>query len=699
MKYLFVILFSMLQFLPIGFAQDYTKWELPEGAFVRLGKGSVTGDIVFSPDSTIIAIPSSIGIWLYNAQTYKELALLTAHVNTLAFSPDGTMLASISSWDDTIQLWDMSTISTLGKLKATLTEHTRKITSLAFSSDGKTFASASDDMTVVLWDPQTGEQKKILKGHTRSITSIAFAPDNSMLASGSDDGTVRLWNAKTGKQIHTLKGDSKTVSYRDAVNAIAFSPDSRMLVSVTYDRTIRLWDTKTGKLKRIRKRDFDGTPYSVAFSPDKRMIVGIDDDNDETIFWSARTLKQQRKHKGRLHISPDWSLYASMDQKIILLWDMKTRKQVKALTGYKEGFKSLRFSPDGTKLANGLGIWDINTGKHTLINETHISIGSSVMFIGEGETLACWDYNRSVQLWDTKTGKQTTTFTGDIFAISSDGKTVAGGFKNWQKPSSVNVWDTETGKLKQTISINPKKGRELLVVSPDGETLVSCNQSAGQIFELWDVVTGEHKLTLNTKPYYIHSFVFFSDSQTLIGLGAKDIPLWNAKTGEHIATLKGHTSGVDFIVFSPDEGVLASASSDETVRLWDTKTYEHKAALIGHTDIITSIVFTPDGETVATASFDGITRLWDTKTGKHKKSLVGHKSVAFFPDGKTLVSISNGNTIQFLNTKTWKHKLTLDGQTEQVASVAFSPDGKTMVSAGSTILLWELTDVITLLSK
>ena len=71
MKYLFVILFSMLQLLPIGFAQDYTKWELPEGAFARLGKGSVTGDIVFSPDSTIIAIPISIGIWLYDAQTYN----------------------------------------------------------------------------------------------------------------------------------------------------------------------------------------------------------------------------------------------------------------------------------------------------------------------------------------------------------------------------------------------------------------------------------------------------------------------------------------------------------------------------------------------------------------------------------------------------------------------------------------------------
>ena len=322
MKNLIVLLFAMLQFLPIGFAQDYTRWELPERACARLGKGSVTGDIVFSPDSTIIAIPSSIGIWLYDAKTYKELALITehaAHVKILAFSPDDKTLVGVKDSNNHIILWDMSKISNLGKYKTSLKGHTRKITRIAFSSDGQTLASASEDRTVVLWNPYTGKNKFILKGHTKGVISIAFAADNSMLASGSDDGTVRLWNTKTGKQIHILKGHSSTVSYGDSVNAVAFSPDSRMLVSVTDDGTIQLWDTKTGKLKRIRKRDFDGTPYSVAFSPDKRMIVGIDDNNSETVFLSAKTLKPLRVHKGHLHISPDWSLYASMDQKIISL--------------------------------------------------------------------------------------------------------------------------------------------------------------------------------------------------------------------------------------------------------------------------------------------------------------------------------------------------------------------------------------------
>ncbi len=693
MKHLFVILSLTLQFLPIGFTQDYTQWELPEGASMRLGKGDITGNIAFSPDSTMIAIPSSIGIWLYDARTYKELALVTehaAHVEILAFSPDGKTLVGVKASSDPIILWDMSKTSNFGKYKTSLKGHTRKITRIAFSSDGQTLASASEDRTVILWNPYTGKNKFTLKGHTKGVRSIAFAPDNSMLASGSNDGTVRLWNAKTGKQILILKANAKTISYREAVYSVAFSPDSRMLVSLTDDGTIRLWDTKTGKhIRKFKGTLNEGYPEnnSVSFSPDNRTIVSISD--SDTKLWNVRTGKLLWELKGRLHISPDWSLDASTDQDKILLWDMKARKQVTTLTDYKSKYRSLVFSPDGKKIANGLGIWDISTGEHAPINEEHVSTGSSVMFIQEGKTLVSWGNHTPMQLWDTKTGKRIRTFPGDIYAISSDGKTVAGGFKNWQKPPSVQVWDTETGKLKQAFSINPEKGRELLVVSPDGETLVSCRHYSDQIYELWDVVTGEHKLTLNTKPYYVRSVVFSPDSQTLVGLGEKDIPLWNANTGELIATLKGHTSDVRFIVFSPNEGILASASSDETVRLWDTKTYELKATLIGHTQVITSIVFFPDGETVATTGWIETTRLWDTKTEKLKKTLPGHQPVAFFPDGNTLVNIS-WNTIEFLSTKTWEHKLMLEGPPEQINSVAFSPDGKTMASAGSTILLWKL---------
>ena len=84
-------------FAPHASAQYYTRWSLPEGAKARLGKGEITGNIVYSPDGTRLAVASSIGIWLYETQTYQEVALLTGHTATLksvAFSPDGKTLAS-----------------------------------------------------------------------------------------------------------------------------------------------------------------------------------------------------------------------------------------------------------------------------------------------------------------------------------------------------------------------------------------------------------------------------------------------------------------------------------------------------------------------------------------------------------------------------------------------------------------------------
>ncbi len=180
------LLFLSALCLPFSIAQDSPQWGLPEGAKTRLGKGSIR-EIQYSPDGTRLAVASSIGIWLYDTATHQEIALLTRHTD-----------------------W---------------------VRSVAFSPDGNTIASGSDDNAIRLWNAHTGKLQQTLTGHTEWVETLAFSPDGNTIASGSWDNTIRLWNAHTRKQQANTSTGIQAWSI-----AVAFSPDGRTLASGSWDQ-------------------------------------------------------------------------------------------------------------------------------------------------------------------------------------------------------------------------------------------------------------------------------------------------------------------------------------------------------------------------------------------------------------------------------------------------------------------------------
>ena len=428
------------------------------------GHGHKVRSVAFSPDGKILAsgIHGHDIVFLWDVATRSRIALLANNinkkykgVNSVAFSPDGTILASTGN-DGKIWLWDARTKRRIGVLKT----NADGVTSIVFRPDGKTLASLNGqfgdsefkggDMAVRLWNVKTRKQTAVLEDHTAGIESVALSPDGTLLASGHHDGLVRLWDIQTQKQLATLKG------HKAVVESVAFSLDGTLLASGGKDRA-RLWNVR--KRKQIRTFKHKAIVESVAFSPDGRTLAAVD--YNCIRLWDVRrnravgVLGPDPPHRGPFTLSiirsvafsPDGTLLASGGiDNTVRLWNVQNRQEIFRHERAQQGdILTVAFSPDGKTFASagtGKGIYLWRVVEQELIMTLNQEWITALAFSPEGRFLAAGT-GAEIRVWDMETQTEVTTLEGcasrvTSIAFSSDGKKVVAGSLD----GTIRIWDT-----------------------------------------------------------------------------------------------------------------------------------------------------------------------------------------------------------------------------------------------------------------
>jgi RNA polymerase sigma factor (sigma-70 family) len=675
------------------------------------------------------------------------------NVSRMAFSPDGTKLASFSQSyqaNNTLTIWDTKTGRALRQV-----EMSGGIGLLVWLADGRGIALVyPSDSGPYLWEftDEKAEKPRIVPRQTGSGTiksaaipnviqdnehdaCYAISSDGKILAIGragqlESDREVQFWELKTGVKVDTLKPLKGGVIHPGNCGIIHFTPDAKTLVVITKakhlgmnkyegEQLVTVWDVATSKQKTSFKAPrpaANGVKTAVAVS---NAILAIGLVNGDTSLWDLSTGKERQFATGH-----------------------KGKKPEDGRSTY-----SVAFTPDGKRLATGgmdnlAKLWDVASGRLLHTFGRHWTWVETLEFDRSGKLLASAGQAGLIHLWDTANGADACPLAGHKSPVwnvelSPDGKFAY----TLGRDETLRWWDV--GKSVELRSVPASAWRDMNL-SPDGKTILVGREGK---FQVWDAATGRETTPANLPDdVKFEHCTFTPDGKKLIAAAGPKVTIWEWPAMKLVRTLdlpkpsKDRPDAPDNnenrcrnLAVSPDgkwlvtmtqrewyrdhEWGRSNSIADGVVDVWELSTGKRVRRLAESGSTFRSGMFTPDGQFILIGvggiipadeergeqEFTGEINLFDPIAGRHVRGFevpkgpdtavyryIGGSVIS--PDGRTLyVSYNTGEIVAF-EVATGKPRRTLTGHRGYVAGLSMSADGKRLISGGQDgiALVWDV---------
>ncbi|QEU59949.1 Pwp2 [Kluyveromyces lactis] len=538
------------------------------------------GNVLFSQDGSKLLSPVGNKVSVFDLINNTAFTFEYEHRKNVAvvdINKQGTLLLSIDV-DGRGILTNFKTRNVLHHFN-----FKEKVYDLKFSPDGKLFALACGRFLQIWRTPETTEDRqfapfvryRIHAGHFSDITSLTWSKDSRFIISTSKDLTARIWSVNSEEK---NLASTTFAGHRDNVIGAYFSDDQEKIYTISKDGALFQWEyTKKPGEEEDNDEDDEGVDLSK---------------------YSWRITKKHFFHANRAKVkcsafhAASNILTVGFSNGEFRLYELPEFIMIQQLSMGQNAVNTVAINSSGEWLAFGssklgqLIVYEWQSESYILKQQGHFDTLNGLCYSPDGSKIVTASHEGKIKIWDVASGFCLATFdehAGGVSAVEF-----------------------------------AKKGQVLFSASLDGTV------------KAWDLIRYRNFRTFTATERIQFNSLAVDPSGEVVCAGSEDsfdIFVWSVQTGQLVDTLSGHEGPISCLSFSNENGVLASASWDKTIRVWSLFGRSQQVEPFEVFSDVLSISMRPDGQQIAASTLAGQILFFDVTDGKQVGNIDGKRDI------------------------------------------------------------------------